>query len=410
MAFSNVTAKRPKGIINVLLVKGKNAYYKIPHSIRWIFWPFRFAYKFYNIFLLESWTLSGKEITSGQELLIMYAGHIEDKNYFASLVFGNSFQQKFMGRKWLWKVLKAVKNNEQNYSLSIIELPRKLLSLSKKMNSFYIPSWISGSFNISNNKYDIFKNRNTSLKSDISKIKRNRLDFEITHEQSQLRNFYFNMYEPYIKKIYGNKTVFFSSYDFVEREFKKRGVYKDLLLIKKDDDYIAGVLLYYKGKCGKLSVLGVKDGNMDYVKDGAIGAIYYFSTLYFEQKGFDRISLGGSRPFMKDGVLKYKKKWKPKIAHHTKTGFIIKMLSETNGCKGFFLNNPFVFEDASGVNGAVFVENNQELSQEYFENIYKNYYYNGMSKLTVYQFGKEKSNDACQIPSSLSEIITVQSI
>jgi hypothetical protein len=407
-SFNNVTAKCQVNTFKSLITKGRNTYHLAPHSIRWIFWPLRLTYKLCNAFLLELWILSGKETSSGQELSIIFAGHTVDRNYFANLVFGDSFQKKYMGRKLLWDILKKVKTEKESCSLAIVELHHNLISMYKRLNCFYVPSWISGSIDLSNYKSMISINKNTSLKSDINKIKKNKLNFKISHEMTQLKNFYYNMYKPYIEKVYGDRSIEFSTYEFVSKEFRKQGAFKDLLLIKKGNECIAGALLYYKDKYAKLSTLGIKDGNLNYVRDGAIGAIYYFSTLYFEKNGFKNISLGGSRPFLKDGVLRYKRKWKPKISHFKNSGFLIKMLSDTKGSKGFFLKNPFIFEDVSGFNAAIFVEAKQNLSEKDFENIYKNYYHPGISKLMVYRFDSLNTNEDYSIPKSLSDIISVQ--
>ena len=409
MLFNNENRENQVSVFQGILAKSKNIYHLLPHSMRFVLWPLRMIYRFYCEFRLELWIIRGKEISSGGELEIMYAGNAIDRNYFTYLAYDDSIKKEYIGRRWLWKVIKEVKQNSRGCSLAIVEVPQKLLSLSKKLSCFYVPTWISGKFDISSDRTSIYKNKNSSLKSDMSKIKKNRLDFEVKNEISDLRNFYHNMYEPYIKRIHGDRTVFLE-YDSVEKEFRRKGAFKDLLLIRQNDDYIAGVLLTNRGKWAKLSVLGIKNGNLNYVKDGAIGAIYYYSIQYLINNGFTTINLGGSRPFLKDGILQYKKKWKPKIAHHTKSGFIIKMLKETEGGKAFFLNNPFIFEDATGFKGAIFVDENKHLSEEDYENYNKQYYQQGISKLIIYKFGASKSDSDSPIPSSLSDRIEVMPV
>lgn len=401
--------KHQKNIFQSLRNTGKNIYHMTPDSIRCLLKPIRYLYKFCDEFLLDTWIIGGKEISSGHDLAIIYAGRAIDKNYFANLAYGDSFQQNYMGKKWLGKILSEIEHNRHSCSLVIVQVPHRRLSLSEKMNCFYIPGWVSAKFDVLTVRNSVFKNSNSSLKSDLSKIKKNKLTFEVTNEMSRFVDFYNNMYEPYINQIYGDKTLS-SNYDFVKRQFGKRGIFKDLLLVKKDDEYVAGALLNYEGKWAKLATLGIKDGNMQYVKDGAIGAIYYFSMRYFEENGFETISLGGSRPFLKDGVLRYKKKWRPTLSHHTDSGFIVKMLKEAEGAKGFFLNNPFIFEDACGFKEAIFIDNSYHLSEEDFELFDKNYYQPGVKKMMIYRFSPSNSSGHYPIPASLSDKIVVEPV
>ncbi|MGB2864668.1 MAG: hypothetical protein WBC05_15180, partial [Sedimentisphaerales bacterium] len=251
----------------------------------------------------------------------------------------------------------------------------------------YIPSWVYGEVDLSVNSSSVFKSKNSSLKSDLSKIWRSKLHYEITNELSDLHNFYYNMYLPYLTKVHGNKTEILS-YDYVKRQFSRRGLFNDLFIIKKEEECIAGSLLSHRKNRAKLCLLGIKDGNLDYVKDGAIGALFYFPVCYLAASGCTKIDFGASRPFLKDGVLRYKKKWNPKISNQKKIGFLFRIVSKTNGVKGFFLNNPFIYKDKAGFNGAIFVASDQSLSKNDFVRIYKDYYLNGLSKLVIYQFGR----------------------
>jgi hypothetical protein len=396
-------------IFQKIIDKGNDLYQIVPKSVRWLFWPFKFIYKVNKLLRLDLWIISGKENSSGQELSIIYAGRTTDKNYFIDLIFGNCFKQNYIGRKWLWNVLKTTKQNNQSCSISIVETSHKLIKLSKKMNCFYIPSWISGQFDMPLDK-DYFIKKNTSIRSDIKKIDKNQLSYAVTRDVFQLENYYYNMHVPFIKKAFGDRA-YISDYNEVKRDFIKQTVYKDLLLIKKDNDYIAGSLLDYNKKLAKIVILGIKEGNYEYVKDGAIGAIYYFSILFFEKLGCKRIELGLSRPFLEDGVLRYKRKWgQTLIPQHMKSVFMVKMLSETEGLKGFFVNNPFIYEDASGLNGAVFVENNRYFSEKDFKKLIKDYYQPGISKLVIYKFDKSDSNTFTPVPAELSDKVEVRSV
>jgi hypothetical protein len=400
--------RNPKHFILRLFIIGNDFYHIAPKSMRWFFWPMRLMYKTYEKHCLDFWIISGKEISCGQELSIMYAGCNTDKNYFAELAFGDSFKEIRFGAKWRRNIIKEIQHNKQNCSIAIMEIPYSLLDLSNRLNWSSIPSWIYGELDIPFDK-SYFLKKNTSIRSDLKKIDKNQLSYVVTRDVFQLENFYYNMYVPYIKKVFGDRA-YICDYSEIKRDFIKQTVYKDLLLIKKDNDYIAGCLLDYKQKWAKLCSLGVKDGSLNYIDDGAIGAIYYFSIEYFEKCGFNRVNLGSSRSFLKDGVLQFKKKWKPALSRHENKRFMVKMLRETEGLKGFCINNPFIYEDASGLNGAVFVEDNSHLSEKEFKKFITDYYQPGISKLVIYKFDKSDNNTFTSVPAELSDKVEVRSV
>ena len=100
--------RNPRYIILRLFVISNDIYRIAPKYIRWLFWPLRFIYKSYEKHRLDFWIISGKEISSGYELSIMYAGCNADKNYFAELAFGDSFQEVHYGAKWRRNIIEEI--------------------------------------------------------------------------------------------------------------------------------------------------------------------------------------------------------------------------------------------------------------------------------------------------------------
>jgi hypothetical protein len=182
-----------------------------------------------------------------------------------------------------------------------------------------------------------------------------------------------------------------------------------LLLVKKQQEYIAGMLMGYSKKGVYLHPLGVKDGNFDYVKEGAIGALFYFPLIYSKEKGYKKVNYGLSRAFLKDGVFQFKKKRGMQVVGTSNKGFALKTLSISAAVKGFLLNNPFLYMDDMGFNGAVFIDNEQPLSAEEFKRIYKEYYLPGMSKLFIYRFGKVDDKTQERVPSDFVNSIELSS-
>jgi len=362
---------------------GKKIYRKVPTPLRWFFWPVKLLFRLIDSSKLDLWILNGEETTSHQELSIAYAGTEINRNYLIKLAYDDSFRGNYLGKVWLWKIFSVVQEKSPDCSLVVIAVHKLLWRWFTKRTYFNVPFWISTLADISADTSLLWRSKN--VKNDIRKIRNNGLSFEITQDRSQFDNFYYNMHLPYAVAAHGNRAIL-GAYYYMKKEFKKG----ELLLIKKENQYIAGALLVYKNMQALAMFLGIKDGNFDYVKEGAIAAIYYFRTRYLKEKGYKKIDLGLSRPFLKDGVLRYKRKWGGRqisCSPWVDGAYYVEPLADTPGLRAFLTNNPFIFIDKGKINGAIFVDCERGFSQEAIAAIYKDYYFDGMSKLYIYQFG-----------------------
>jgi len=124
---------------------------------------------------------------------------------------------------------------------------------------------------------------------------------EISREKSSFEIFYHSMYLPYVKSRYNETAIIMSP-----GEFKALSKTSSVLLIKNEDDFIAGVLMERDRAGFYIKILGIKDGNWEYVQSGAIGAIYYFSILEARKRGDSKLRIGATKPFLNDGLTRFK--------------------------------------------------------------------------------------------------------
>ena len=138
----------------------------------------------------------------------------------------------------------------------------------------------------------------------MGKIKRNHLDFFVTKDPAFFDFFYHRMYLPYMRERHRSRAIYREHEDM-----RKSFDHGELLFIRKGQDLIAGVLIDYQimETIPRTTQLGVLDGNADYVREGALAAIYYYTIKYLKDKGHQRFNVGLSRPFLSDGVLRYKR-------------------------------------------------------------------------------------------------------
>jgi hypothetical protein len=389
--------------IDKLRTISKTVYYNIPPFLRFVFWPVEKVYWLLSILKLDSWIISGEEILSQQDLSIFYAGKKENKHFLIKLAFNTNYKDKYNGKIWIWKIAAIVKKMNIESIISITEAPLFICKIFGNRKSFSMPGWVYGELDISGDLSSFMNKR--SYKSDKRKVRKYDLKSEVINEKTILHDWYYNMHVPFIKKVHGPAAIIID-YDQVKKKFKKC----DLFFITQRHEKIAGGLIVVSKKRVNFWFLGIKDGNFDYVRDGAIGALYYLSILYYKEKGIKKIEMGPSRSFLDDGVLKYKKNRYMRIANTSKTYFLIKPLITTPGVKGFFLKNPMIVMNKKTLNGIIFADNDQLFNENYFDEIIREYYIKGLSKLHILVYGSVDENIRQTIPPEYSKIITINSI
>lgn len=311
---------------------------------------------------LNVWLLEGKEKHSGEKLVVLYAGRELNKNYLSHIAFGDLYQERVLGKAWIWSVARIARSHPA-VTLIVTEAWEDYFKRFSGCDDYYIPCWIDGEIVFS--RFKELMKHSENIKADLRKIRKYGYQYEITKDKDKFDLFYHTMYRPYILKAHGNRAALMS----YEAMMSKSDI-TDLLLIKRGDDYIAGENLLYEGDSVRAWSLGVKDGDYRHVKEGAIGALYYYKIEYLISRGYDRFNAGASRAFLKDGVLQYKKKWGLSLIQARSGGFWIRMIGKSGSVDAFFENNPFIHIRNDHLCGIVF-QGDVALSNEIIDTVRK---------------------------------------
>ena len=376
----------------------RSAYQKIPVQLQWLFSPLKLAYRLSQKLRINVWIISGIAAPK-TPFTILFAGGEGNKNYIANLAFNSSYTEVYIGRTWLWNLMRIIRKRGKDHSLLVVEMNKAFRRLFDTKGSFFIPSWIGGEVDTSS----YTSKRKYAIRSDVSKLEKLNMQYEVTNERHRFERFYTDMYLPYITKVYGNRA-FLMPYD----EMMDNCENCDLILIKKDGEDIAGILLHYKDNVANLWSVGIKGGNTAYLKDRIIGIIHYVSIHYLKQKGYEKVHFGGSRPFLKDGCLRYKKCRGLQLTGLPRRGLLVKAFAASEGVKNFLLMNPFIYLDQGKLNGAVFVDEERCPSVNTLKDLYEDYYLEGLCQLVIYMFGGGCASISEMVPKELSAKVSVR--
>jgi hypothetical protein len=325
-----------------------------------------------NAYLLE-----GRERNSQQPLSVLFAGTAGTRNYIADVIFGSEWRETSRYSVWKRSVLRHARAAGGRQALAIIESDAVLASPPCAAAGFQVPCWVGGEKNLATAAE--FARHSTHIKSDIRRIRKHGLHFRVTREAHEFDRFYHAMYLPYISRIFGD-TAFLMSREEMQAALPQCELF---LVTHNEQDIAGGILVYDDSDCVRGWSLGVRDGDDRWVRLGALAAFEHLQTGYLRDKGVRRLHRGGSRPFLNDGALRFKKNRGMELTEHTAQSFVILPLLDCAGVRGFLQHNPFIYLDDGVMKGAAFLPQPLSSGQD-VSKLFRDLYIPGLDSLTLF--------------------------
>jgi hypothetical protein len=275
-----------------------------------------------------------------ETLKVIYAGYSSlKKKYFIRLLLGKEYQQSYLGRKWFWQIPGLIESS--NNDMVISEISSISLDHFHKWNGFVLPVWSSLIINIDRPMDEICPSRMSHFAHIKRRIRKYKLTYEILTDNESFDDFIARFYIPYITKRHGEEAVIS---DLKSAWNSSHSVF--LLAIKEDGLIVAASFNEKSGEYFKLLNLGLLDGNEEYLQHGAIGALYYYGILEGKKRGCRYFNAGGSKPFINDGLTKYKIGWGAEfVSEYSHSGEYVwfGVNKHSPAAQEFLSNNPFVY-------------------------------------------------------------------
>jgi hypothetical protein len=142
-----------------------------------------------------------------------------------------------------------------------------------------------------------------TLRSDMRKVERYGYRGEEAEGDADWAEFLEQMALPYARARFGERVWFQGR--CMLRYLRKHG---RLLFVNRGDVRAAGGCVVSTPSCLWLSLIGTKNGDERWVREGALSAVYLLTFDWARQEGYRRLDVGTTRPFPNDGVARYKAK------------------------------------------------------------------------------------------------------
>jgi len=336
--------------------------------------------------------VSGRERESGFPLdfLLIGSGMSMDKFYLLDQLYGDQVDHVEDQRIWHFQIQEVMRKSgaEMVMGYNVPSAFRRYAD--RPCSKFYIPRWLGGEVTIEDALSEL--EQRPTLRADNNKLNKNGLTYVMSDNIEDYRWYYDNIYVPYVNALFGRLSA---PAEF--RKIEEAMPNLTLMLIKKGGETVAGQILVLEGKQARGWTMGLLNGDRDLVRIGALAALYIFGFQELAKRGIENYNLGGSRPFINDGVLQYKRKWGMVVKGEKTRGFLICRMRDTRGVRQVLHNNPFIYEATNGkLTGAVFFPEHETDHQTVCKQIKPNSFL-GLQALELYTTKSMGLKASCKV-------------
>lgn len=360
--------------------------------------PLEIIRKFVRKLRINQCLVEGRDRDDGHPLTVLFMGREADRRYFSELVFEAGYRERAQRRRWIWSLWSVIKRCPADV-LVIGGVGEVLFRCLGDRCCFYIPNWLRGEIAFED---ALARSKSSShVKSDLRRIRKHSLTYEVTRSPEQLKAFYHTMYVPHVSATFG-RTAHLTAYEQLETVLDDA----ELMLVSKEGTAIAGQILLHEHERVRGWHIGVKDGNREYVKMGAQAALYWFETQYLSQCGYQGMHVGASRSFLRDGVLRFKTKWGMRVCGHTPDGFLLKPMQASAATLSLLKHNPFVQLQDGCLSAVAYADDSTSFNE--VMKLYATYQGNGIDSLTLYLPAHQQA--AVAVPGELRASVVLQTV
>ncbi len=372
---------------------GRRLYFAVPPGPRRVLLgPPRVVAQVLSDLRVDVWRFSGSvgEGPAAVPMDAIYAGTPTLRHYARWLVFPNGAEETHLGRCGVWSLGSLVRRQQHEGS----ERPALLLQQQRTWvhgllqgGGLFYPVWVYGSAEVG--RY----HQHDSVAYDKKRFRRNGYDYRTSRSLADLRRFYDEFYLPFSRYTYGD-TAEICNFERAMGKFREW----EVVFVEKHGEEIAGGQIVYTPTEPKVSLTGVKDVTPERVREGAVASIYYYMVEAVRQQGYETISLGGARPSLNDGLMRFKRQRGFRMHSWADHGYALLPLARTAGLERFFERTPWVRVAGRKLVSTVFVRDAEACDPE---DLAHRHLARGVDRLEVFRLD-EGAEGAVDVPEHLA--------
>lgn len=296
----------------------------------------------------EAFLLSGESPGLGEPLRILYAGNRGAFLHYLKLIaFKGDCDVRELGSVRSREINPACAEHacDIRFALGSGSLFQRALF----RNDFFLPQWVSADVDLDHDS--VYVGNSPSRRRDIRRVDSGSLSYKVSTDPADLRHFYAEMYVPTMDSAHGKAAIMMADDEMVRRASSGEA---ELVYISDETGPVGGSLIVYDAGAPRLLSMGVLHGDRTYFRRGVGDAIYILSFRHLFERGYARVDVGRSRPFLADGTLYYKRRLGIRLTSGSKNGFFVKFLNQGAAVGDFLCHNPFIYRHGPALKGLAF--------------------------------------------------------
>ena len=294
----------------------------------------------------------------------------------------------------IWSLRNEVNRLSLKADMLIVSANPIFLFFLKRKRSFVIPNVVEQRRTVLKHSSDsweqIFADLDGAFNKQAKKKLRNKIVkngfyYEINHDISLFPFFYNDCYLPTAKTRHRVKMI--KSYSEVMGKFMEG----EFLLVKRNKDILAIGVNQKIDSIYRNMFLGIANGEISLFREGIAEILYLFSYCEAVKKGCRELDFGGSRPFLNDGVLQYKKKWGARVEKYKSVTRSSRLIICNNRIETqqLLMKNPFIHIRNGNLHGIVFFDEKIQMSDKELYELFNKSYHPGLLSIEICFMGKE---------------------
>ncbi len=173
-------------------------------------------------------------------------------------------------------------------------------------DALIIPRYVCLSIDLPETYEAYVKGLVSSAKNDLRILKKRGFQIRLTRDPAHLAHFHTHFHTPSVKSRFGAEAYAASLAELTPILEADGG---ELVQVFKGDQWVAASLASKENDAYRLHRLGWLNGDPELRRQGVIAALYQSRIQRTFELGLRKLILGGTLPFLDDGVFAYKAKW-----------------------------------------------------------------------------------------------------
>ena len=279
------------------------------------------------------YVVTGIEKNANTRMDIVWSGPNEHLAYLIKRIFEpESSEIKYVGRHMLPRLDSLLARF--GCDIAMVIAPHIVVSRIALTHDISLPLWVDTSVEL-NDKQPLPQTRD--IKRSLKRFADNGCTWKMSSSPTDVRYFFDSIYLPTIHSSHGDSALPASLDDRLTIVKNGRA---ELMQVFQKDQCIAGLIIDFRNQVPALREIGVLNGSHELKQQGIIPSLNYYAFEHLRLKGFGVVSLGLSRPFLDDGVLQFKRKFRPEISATADECLLFRIRKKTASVRSMLCASP----------------------------------------------------------------------